>query len=71
MKLTPTQHTLLSRAAQRDDYALEFPPNLKRRSGAEGRCTASGREARRRDSASVTLLSSKQSVSDLKNDPEK
>jgi hypothetical protein len=29
MKLTPTQHTLLSCAAQSDDRALELPPNLK------------------------------------------
>jgi hypothetical protein len=29
MKLTPTQHALLARAAQRDDRALELPPNLK------------------------------------------
>ncbi|MGD9922208.1 MAG: DUF3489 domain-containing protein [Pseudorhodoplanes sp.] len=29
MKLTPTQHTLLMRAAQRDDCVLELPPNLK------------------------------------------
>jgi hypothetical protein len=29
MKLTPTQRGLLSCAAQRDDRALELPPNLK------------------------------------------
>jgi hypothetical protein len=29
MKLTPTQHALLARAARRDDHALELPPNLK------------------------------------------
>jgi hypothetical protein len=29
MTLTSTQHRLLSRAAQRDDHALELPGNLK------------------------------------------